>query len=440
MLAAAVAEAPLARANGRFPESNQIVFSKEDPDLVLLRVTFGLLVSHDRGKTFEWVCEQAIGYSGVEDPMYAVTPSKAIVGSTFQGVMISRDNACGWDPAGGDLDNQVFIDLTTNPRDAKNIVVFASSYDKRDDAGNSLFASKLWETKDEAQTFQPLGQPLHPELLGYTVDLTASDPDRIYITAIREPGATPRGVLLVSKDRGQTWTEEAVPLVEGERAVYIAAVDPTNAERVYLRTSNMVTKPTRLILREADSDGGAPTQRTLFTASGALLGFALTPDGSKVFIGGPNDGVKVASTEDYVFTQKADIEAQCLAYDNGVLWACSSERSGFIAGRSTDDGATFEPVLRFCDIGGPLTSCGPGTPTNDRCTPAWPAQKALIGCGNPNANAGDGGDADASGAPARRSGSSGCDCHAAPAGTWMGAAVAAAGAAIGLLRRARRRR
>jgi len=440
VLAATVAGAPLARANSRFPESNQLVFSKEDPDLVLLRVTFGLLVSHDRGKTFGWVCEQSIGFSGIEDPMYTVTPSKAIVGSTFQGVTISRDNACGWSFAGGDLENQVFIDLTTNPHDAKNIVVFASSYDKQDDAGNILFSSRIWETKDEARTFQQLGQAFDPALLGYTLDLTSSDPDRIYVTAVRSPGTAPQGVLLVSKDHGQTWTEESVPLIDGERAVFIAAVDPTNSERVYLRTSNSVDKPTRLILREAEPDGGVPTQRTLHRASGALMGFALTPDGSKVFIGGPKDGVKVASTQDYAFTQKANIETQCLAYNDGVLWACSNERSGFIAGRSTDDGATFEPTLRFCDIGGPLTSCGPGTPTNDRCVPNWPAQKALIGCGRLDTGAGDGGLGDAGGTShPPPSGSKGCDCQASPAGTSMGAFVTIVGAALGIVRRARRR-
>ena len=42
-----------ARANGRFPESNQLVFSAQEPDLVLLRVTFGLLVSHDRAGSNE---------------------------------------------------------------------------------------------------------------------------------------------------------------------------------------------------------------------------------------------------------------------------------------------------------------------------------------------------------------------------------------------------
>jgi len=436
MLASVVAAAPSVRANGRFPESNQIVFSAHDPDLVILRVTFGLLISHDRGKTFGWVCEQAIGYSGVEDPMYAVTPSKAYVGSTFQGLAVTRDNACGWSLQEGDLAGQVFIDLTSNPNDAKNIVVFASGYDTQDDAGQILFSSRLWETKDEAQTFQQLGEALDPTLLGYTVDLTATDPNRIYVTAVRNPGLSPQGVLLVSNDHGETWKEEEIPLVDTERAVFVAAVDPTNSERVYLRTSNSVDKPTRLLLREAEPDGGAATLRTLHTADGALMGFALTPDGSKVYIGGPKDGVKVASTTDFAFEQRSTIEAQCLAVNGDVLWACSNERTGFIAGVSSDDGRTFESRLRFCDIRGPLGSCGPETPTQALCGPNWPAQNALLGCGSVDGGS-DPGSNDA-GTPSGNDAASGCDCRAAPAGPW-GAFVTVIGAAALVLRRARRR-
>lgn len=440
--AAALGSTSPADANGRFPESNQLVFSAEHPDTVLIRVTFGLLVSHDRGKNFEWVCEQSIGFSGVEDPMYTITPSKRYVGSTFQGVSVTRDEACGWSLVGGPLEGHVFIDLSANPNDGKHIVVFASSFDKQDEDGNALFQSRIWETKDEAETFQQLGGAFPPDLLGYTLDLTATDPDRIYVSAVRAPGTAAEGLLLTSRDHGQTWEEEPVPLESGERAVFIAAVDPNDAERVYLRTyNNSPDRPTRLILREAGADGGPPTLRTVYQASGALSGFALTPDGSRVFIGGPVDGIKAASTADFEFVQKSDLEVQCLKFDpDGLLWACSTERSGFIAGVSRDDGVTFEPRVRFCDIPGPL-SCAPGSTTNDICTPLWPNQKALIGCGAPKKAADAGAeapDAGDGGADTPKS-SSGCGCRSAPAGPW-GALAGAVALAATLYRRARRRR
>ena len=63
-----------AQANGRFPESNAYFFSPSDPNTVILRVTFGLLVSKDRGLTWDHICEPAIGLTGSEDPMFSITP------------------------------------------------------------------------------------------------------------------------------------------------------------------------------------------------------------------------------------------------------------------------------------------------------------------------------------------------------------------------------
>src|SRR5262245_14347006 len=71
-----------AHANGRFPASNHIFFAESDPNLVLLRVTFGLIVSRDRGATWGWVCEASIGSGGAEDPVYTVTPSGRMVATT----------------------------------------------------------------------------------------------------------------------------------------------------------------------------------------------------------------------------------------------------------------------------------------------------------------------------------------------------------------------
>ncbi len=63
--------APVARANGRFPTSNQIVFSPANADLIVLRATFGILVSRDGGTTWTWLCEDALGIARttVEDPL-----------------------------------------------------------------------------------------------------------------------------------------------------------------------------------------------------------------------------------------------------------------------------------------------------------------------------------------------------------------------------------
>jgi hypothetical protein len=50
---------------------------------------------------------------------------------------------------------------------------------------------------------------------------------------------------------------------------------------------------------------------------------------------------------------------QCLAFQGSRLLACSDEVSGFVVGASTDDGASFTPLLRLSCVRGPL-ACGEG--------------------------------------------------------------------------------
>jgi len=437
------AAAPEARANSRFPESNAMFFAPNNPDLVLLRVTFGLLVSRDRGKTWDWVCEPSIGLTGSEDPMYTVTPTGTILGSTFQGLTISRDTACSFEYAGGALNELVFIDVTTRPSTPDKVLVFASSYGGQNPDLTAFYKSTVYETVDDGKTFTALGPDLDKSLLGETVDIAPSDPDRIYVSALRNAGqATRVGVVLRSRDHGKTYEEVIVPLIDTEKAPFMSGIDPKNPDRIYVRTSNASDKPSRLLV----SDDAGTTFRTIFTGAGPLMGIAFTPDGSKVYVGGPLDGLHVASTTDFAFTKKKDISIQCLAFRDDGLWACSNEKGGFIAGLSKDDGANFEPKLRLCEIRGAL-DCPAGSKTNFQCVvggeyaqraQTWPAQKSRLGCSPPEGDAAvDGAAPDAAPSdPGIDAGGGGC----AVRGPTVFSPLAAVGAAIAALAALSRRR
>jgi photosystem II stability/assembly factor-like uncharacterized protein len=435
-----------ARANGRFPESNQLFFAPNDEQL-MLRTTFGFFVSKDRGGTWHWVCEQAFPLSGSEDPMVAIAPNGNILATTFQGMSLSTAQACNWeylktaplanfDQSGMDR-GRVFIDLAANPNDAKNVVVFASTYDRQDEDGGLYFSSQLFETADEGATFTKLGPDLDSSLLGYTLDLTKTDPQRIYVTAVRNPGGTVAAFLLTSNDRGLSYSETTIPLDDpAERGIYIAAVDPTNADHVYVRTSAGTDKPSRVIY----SENAGQSWRLLYKGAGPLPGFALTPDGQKVFVGGPKDGIHVASTTDFQFAQTTNIEVQCLAVSADGLWACSNEKSGFIVGLSKDDGVTFEKKTHFCDIKGAL-DCPAGTSTNTECPGRWPAQANLLGCEGVDAGADGGGNPSPlpEGNPLVIPGG-GCDCRATSSSSTAAFATAVVSLASVLVLKRRRRR
>ena len=61
-----------AAANGRPPVTNGVYVHPSDPQSILVRTTFGLLVSRDGGCSFRWICEQNVGYGGTYDPHYAI--------------------------------------------------------------------------------------------------------------------------------------------------------------------------------------------------------------------------------------------------------------------------------------------------------------------------------------------------------------------------------
>jgi hypothetical protein len=456
LAAAAAAVSPgEALANGRFPEANKVFFAPNDPDTIMVRVTFGLVVSRDRGKSWDWVCEQSIGFTGVEDPMYAIGPSGTLFGTTFLGLTKSTDRLCTFGFEKGILNGKLFVDLSQRPNDPKSIVFFSSVYEGQNDAGQVTFSSNLFETTDEGATYTAISDAFDPTLLGETVDVAPSDAERLYLSGVRGQGAAPVGVLLTSRDHGKTWSTLEIPLLPDERSVFIAAVDPKNADRLYLRTSAADDMPTRILV----SDDGGKTVRAVFTGKGALRGFALSPDGTRVWVGGPLDELHAASTTDFQFVPKnakvyappADagsqrIQIQCLTATNEGLWACSNERSGFIAGFSADDGATFTPRVRFCDIRGPI-ACPEGTTSHTQCVlggdteprrAPWPIQRSSLGCGG---SVGDGGSetGDAGVVPLPDEPTDdGCSCRTANRPSWAFLAGVVSVLAV-MLRRTRRR-
>jgi MYXO-CTERM domain-containing protein len=420
-----------ARANGAFPQASQLVVAPNDPTFIVMRTTFGVLVSHDAGDTWDWVCERAVGYSDATAPMLGLLASGTVLVASFDGLFQSSDVGCSWAMAA--IDKQA-VDLTVDKSNPHAAIVMTSAFDSSNDAGESLFRNKLFATKDDGAHWAPYGVGLDPIVLVETVDIAPSDPHRVYVSGVRSSGPdTAIGVMLTSTDDGAHFTASTIDFTPGEKGVFIAAVDPTDADRVYVRTEG--NQGSRLLV----SDDGAKTFKTAFTGAGKMLGFALSPDGSKVFLGGPADGVQTASRDDLTFTQRAKIQVQCLMTSGTKLYACSNEASGFVIGTSTDDGETFTAKLHLSCVRGPL-AC-PATSVTGQCAVDFPALQERLGgqCVTGTKDAGplpgDGGGEPAS--PGADESSCGCSLVGGPGGA-TGAALAFAGLAVLATRRRRR--
>ena len=426
-LAVLLAARPAA-ANGRIPEANQLVASEEDPNLLLLRVTFGMLVSHDAGKTWDWICESAAGYGGTQDPPVAILAGKRFVAGIFTGLLTSPDTGCSWNGV-PEVGAKLVVDVAARPGLTSEAVVVTNFGQGTNDAGAPLYDSRVYRTTNAGVAWNVAGPALPPETIINTIELARSNPLRLVLSGV-QIGAVTKGFLYVSDDGGQSYATRAVPFEPGERGAYIAAIDPKSADRIYVRTLAYGDGGLSSRLLVTDDAGLSFTERW---RGGAMLGFALSPDGSKVYVGSEADGLFVGDTTTFAFVKRQSAIVRCLTTQGNRLYACSSQSSsglGFALGESTDDGVTFSPLLRLADIRGPLT-CPKGTSTA-ACAAEWPALATNLGIPLVTPEAG------VTEPPPRAGG--GCTCDSAQAGGSAWPAAMLAGAVALVLRAWRRRR
>jgi photosystem II stability/assembly factor-like uncharacterized protein len=455
-----------ASANGRFPASNQMVFSSTDKNLIVLRTSYGILPSHDNGASWGYICEDALGLGtmAVEDPSIGLTTTDSLLVGVSRGLNVSTDVGCNWDciTANG-LGGQGIADLAVRPDNQASAVAITKTYILTDGAQGQV-NSQVYETTDNGVTWTAIGTPIDPNVLVQTIDVAKGDPNRLYVSGTRGYGDEKNASLFVSTDKGMTWKEQVFPAAlydpTTEDSVYIAAVDPSNIERVYLRSSGIVTGG-RSRLTVVDSASTTPKFSTaqIFEVEGGmqgettgeLLGFALSPDGSKVYIGTKEDGLWMASSSDLNFTKKSSIVVQCLATRGDELWACSAAVSGFIAGVSTDDGAHFASKLPLIGaLSGPI-ACTPNAAgaactsaqNSSQCGDAYKNFCTIYGCGVPEGGTTPEGGATSDGGKGGGGSSSSSSCAVSFVGVckcWGGPALAGSLAVFGVAMRRRRKR
>ncbi|HVY31481.1 MAG TPA: hypothetical protein VHB79_33235 [Polyangiaceae bacterium] len=350
-----------ARANGAFPFVSQLVSNSAHPEQLVLRGNFGLVVSRDAGKNWDWLCEAGMGYQNVEPPI-ALLDSGVIVLALPTGIARSDSSWCSFETLSATKGN--FVDVSAEH--AKPQAAVALSVDL-----NAL-SSQVWESLDDGKTFQPLG-PAIKDFVATTIDVAATDAKVIYVSGTSSEG---KGLLLRSGDHGASYQPHELPsslLIS--TAPYISALDPKALDTVYVRSDSA---PGTLMLTR---DGGQKFEEML-RLSAPIKAFALSPDGSAVLAATVGSGIYRIDTATLKQDKLACTGVWCFTWTKDGVFACGDiVANGFLVAASTDEGRTFESLVTPTCVRGAL-ACDAATTIGSACPDAWPSQRSLLG---PNA-------------------------------------------------------
>lgn len=386
---ALMAEAGTASANGRYPAANDIVFNRSDPNQLLVRTTYGFVQTKDRGNTWRWFCEGAlgIGFIAYDPPLTLTADGTAIIAAgSFNGVATSRDG-CSWTPSPPIMAGQLVTDMTWIPNNSAGALVLISTHEPSING----WINKIVETADNGRTWSQKGAAIPSDVFTTTLEVAPSNSSRIYVSALRYIASTDTrvGVFFRSENGGASWTRSEMPLPTDDNGLYIAGIDPNNPDRIYLRVAyglrspgpnpgdpDVVTPAT--VLRISDDKG--MTWRDVYNTeqeSGedrAMLGFAVSPDGTRIVLGGLF-GVLAGPAPAGPFAPVSNIQNRCLKWTSAGIYACGTQNNfqpsdPFTIGLSTDGGRTFESIYERVSQTCPL-QCDAGTATGSVCPIVW---------------------------------------------------------------------
>ena len=218
---AVLAPAGRAAANGAFPDSDAVLLPADRPQQIVLGTNFGLILSDDGGTTWQWSCERAETSMASAYALGAPPGDRLYSRSLDVGLGVSDDESCSWHRAGGALASAIATDYFPDPTDAAHVLAIAGgAVIESTDGGDSFAATPLYVA------------PAGAELLG--VEIARGDPRIIYLT-MATPG--PHPVLARSDDAGAHWATFDIEPSIGARSARIIAVDPVDANVIYLRVA-----------------------------------------------------------------------------------------------------------------------------------------------------------------------------------------------------------
>lgn len=373
-LALGLASAPPVLAHGRLPELNDILFDPTDPNHVVARATWGMMVSFDGGATWDWRCSEAVPFDRFsENPaMVLNTAGELVVAGYRNNVRVGDEMACEWRANAMPPPQGFMVDIEAHPTKPDELLLLSSPLTGN---GDELQISTDGGASWSVRSTLPAG------FVTYQVAFAPSSPQTIYVAGTFYDPVLAGGVFR-SNDGGLTWPVRVdIPLVgeegdsKGEVGFELLAVDPSDRERIFARAvrENTDLIPERILLIEGDALQTTPVLEAL-----EVVGFTMSADGMHAWAGSWDGGFYRSDDGGASFQKLSDERIRCLDWRAGAsgsadqLWVCADNLLGgtYALGRSTDNGATIVPLWRFSDLR-EATGCGFATAVGMSCPALW---------------------------------------------------------------------
>jgi len=385
--AAVLAAGPAALANGRAPVTNGVHFVPGDSHSVYVAATFGLLVSHDDGCSFRWICEQTIGYGGTFDPRYRIAADGAIFATTFTGLRVSRDGGCSFTTATADRPLDDPGRIADKWIDAIDIGPTGEVWVATADGGKP---NNVFRSTDNGATFAPRGM-LSQAIWWNSLAIAPSRALRVYATGYQVAGARadggqmpPTAHVEITDDGGDTWTESPLAGVRFGTTprVYAVGVDRANPDVVLLASTGANRPGGDRLYRSRD--GGATWAEVLATP-GPILDVAIEPAGD-VLVAATGGAFQSADGGATFHAMANAPQLACVGRrDDGTIFGCGTNwEPDNAAVATTTDGATWTKRFQFVELAGPL-DCPAGTLEQSTCAGLWPSVQQQFGVTGPPA-------------------------------------------------------
>lgn len=369
LVIALVAPGSVVLANGRAPITNGVFFHPTDNSSIFIRTTFGIVISHDNGCSFRWVCEQNVGYGGTFDPKYAIGTDGTIYATTFEGLRVSRDGACSFSTATAELPVDDPNRIAEVWVDALDIGPTGEVWVATAETGKP---NNVYRSSDNGVSFASRNL-LSPTIWWKSVRVAPTNPMRVYVSGY-EIGKTPLAHLFVTTDGGEVWTEASVAGMQFATTpvVLVAAVSPTDPMVLFvISVGANATRGDRLY---RSIDGGTSFTEVLVAANS--IRDVVFRDANTVLVVAGSDGTFQSIDGGATFAPLVGSpQLECLGKrSDGTVVGCGANwEPDFKAVATTGNLADWNKTFRFVELAGPL-ECPDGTMQRDVCDQElWPA-------------------------------------------------------------------